>query len=172
VNYTAEYVRTLGDIVNVAVSLVPHTMTAAAAASWVQQLDDAASLLAIGECVPLAVELQLLVAAECEHWQQQANPTGHRNLFCEMLHRTNFMLLTLLDSCYSVQHQQGVSRLQQLLQGPEPPLLLALAAPLQHLPSETCPGDVPGEQLLALKAAESAAKRIAAPGRRRVCWLT
>jgi hypothetical protein len=120
--------------------------------------------LGAAEWVPLAVELQLLLAAEYEHQQGLADEKLHTHTR-NVLVGVNHMLLALLWMVAKLQQQQqqGASRLQQLLQGPEPPLLLALAAPLQLLPSKSCAAG-PGEQLFALQAALEAATCSIPPG--------
>jgi hypothetical protein len=128
--------------------------------------------LAAGECVPLAVELQLLLAAEHEHQKQVRADEDMCNQTLVVLASVNRLLLLQLWMVATVQQlqqqqqqqQMSFSRLQQLLQGPEPPLLLALAAPLQHLPSDTCPASLPGQQLFALQAAFHAARCNTNPG--------
>jgi hypothetical protein len=133
------------------------------------------------------VELQLLVAAHSSRRQRlqddvvdaQMLVLGTHGLLLGQVKATCFLQRHLqrqrqqqeLEVIASDLEQQCTSRLQQLLQGPEPPLLLALAAPLQQLPSETCPAAAAaaadicrGELMFALRAAADAAGFSTDPG--------
>jgi hypothetical protein len=146
----AEYASRLADVCISAANLLrPYSLarclvhmkeSAAVAAGQHMPLSGVAAT----EYLHLTVELQLLAAA------RSGGNLG------QLLTSSNGLLLQQLHEVYAV--QQGLSSLQQVLQcqaGRVPQLLLALAAPMQHVGGSFTPNDdwSAGEQLLALRAA-------------------
>jgi hypothetical protein len=132
-----------------------------------QQIPAAAVQQAGTVYLQLFVQLQLLVATLFEQQQQQqqgdARDDSH-GIWLDMLRHHNILFRRYIRAVTQIKLPEDVLGIQQLLNGPDAPLLRALAAPLTvaevwHAEDDQLRDSVgdPGEQLFALRACLEAA---------------